>query len=131
MNALGLRVALAAVFLTLLGSAARAEAPEGESKTANAAQRAVLATFCAPRDTHGLNCRKARAYPGGKACNVDLAGDLYTVAKGDETYVVASYASDCESHATSFGGSVLLQKSADRLKFQKYIVGTVLGMVAG
>jgi hypothetical protein len=81
--------------------------------------RALLSAFCAPEDIRGSECLRAKNYHRNEACNVKFTGKSYTgrfIASSGKI-VVADYQSDCEPHATDFGGSVLFEQTSDGLTF--------------
>jgi tetratricopeptide (TPR) repeat protein len=90
----------------------------------------ILATFCQPQDIAGDSCKLVRGYPSevpGAACNVELNGGIFSQRYEEAQLIYASYRSYCESHATSYGGSVLLQRAGSALKFVAFVRGTPIG----
>ena len=96
------------------------------AETATPEQRAVLSAICARSDVVGLNCKRARGYPERKACNVELTGVIYNLSIDGAHASVAPYTSDCEPHATNYGGSVILVEKDQVLKLNSYAVGISL-----
>jgi hypothetical protein len=99
--------------------------------TGAAAQKnngALLTHFCAPGDIKGSNCLRAKDYPNGDACNVDLGEETPIegrfISPGIVT-VLVRYGSDCEAHATENGGSVVFERTASGLRFLGYQPGLV------
>ncbi|WP_076861543.1 hypothetical protein [Bradyrhizobium mercantei] len=80
--------------------------------------RALLATFCAPANIKGSTCTRAKSYPGGRACDVKLTKERYTgrFIAGNALLVV-NYESECEPHATDFGGVALFEQNGAATRF--------------
>jgi hypothetical protein len=110
----------AAIVLALGGviapAAAKAQAPD---------QRMLLSAFCDPSNVEGSTCKKAKDYPGGRACEVKLGEQRYSgkfLAAGT-TLLVIGYESSCEAHATDFGGSVVFDQAGGVTTFRGYQPG--------
>ncbi|MES5489088.1 hypothetical protein QMZ05_40625 [Bradyrhizobium sp. INPA03-11B] len=81
--------------------------------------RALLATFCASANIKGSTCTRAKSYPGGRACDVKLTKEHYAgrfLAAGSALLVV-NYESECEPHATDFGGVALFEQDGKATRF--------------
>ena len=92
---------------------------------AQASVRTLLLAFCATEDIRGSECLRANNYRQRETCNVKFTGKSYAgrfIASSDDI-VVADYQSDCESHATEFGGSVLFEKIGGGLVFKSFQPG--------
>ncbi|MGN8118083.1 caspase family protein [Labrys sp. 22185] len=90
----------------------------------------VLATFCRPADIESDNCKVARGYPSedtDTTCNVELNGGIFEQRYGGQTIVYASYRSDCEPHATNYGGSVLLERKGSSINLISFVRGDSVG----
>ena len=101
--------------VSLTPAAASAQSPD----------RALLSTFCDARNIQGSACKKAKNYPGGRACDVKLGPDRYGgkfLAAGSSLLVV-NYESGCEPHATDFGGAVVFEQSGGGVVFKGYQPG--------
>jgi hypothetical protein len=87
--------------------------------------QALLSTFCDVSNMQGSTCKKAKAYPGGRACDVKLGKERYSgrFLAPDRSFLVVRYDSDCEPHATNFGGSVVFEKIGGVWKFRSYQPG--------
>ena len=97
--------------------------------TARAADtdRALLSTFCAPADIHGSTCKRARGYPNAPrgGCNVTLDEDRTSgkfLPSGNPLLVV-TYESECETHSTDNGGSVVFEQSGGSYVFRGFSPG--------
>ncbi|CCD92944.1 exported hypothetical protein [Bradyrhizobium sp. ORS 375] len=89
--------------------------------------RALLSLFCAPKAIAGSTCKQARSYPNanGRRCDVKLGAQRQQgrfVASGKPVLIV-SYGSECEPHATDFGGSVLFEQDGGGYVFRGYQPG--------
>ncbi|WP_128971027.1 hypothetical protein [Bradyrhizobium tropiciagri] len=81
--------------------------------------RALLATFCASANIKGSTCTRAKSYPSGRACDVKLTKERYAgrfLAAGSALLVV-NYESECEPHATDFGGVALFEQDGKATRF--------------
>jgi tetratricopeptide (TPR) repeat protein len=90
----------------------------------------VLATFCRSAEVMGDNCKAASGYPSddsSTSCNVELDGGIFQQRYEARTIIYASYRSDCESHATNYGGSVLLERKGPSLRFISFVRGYAVG----
>jgi hypothetical protein len=97
---------------------------QAKDKAPNA-DRALLATFCADANIKGSACTRAKNYRSGRRCDVRLRPDRYAgrfLADGT-TLLVVSYDSDCEPHATDFGGSVVFEQKDGAVVFKGYQPG--------
>lgn len=87
--------------------------------------RALLATFCAGANIKGSTCTRARSYPDGRACDVKLTKERYAgrfLAAGHALLVV-NYESECEPHATDFGGVALFEQTGRATRFIRFLPG--------
>ncbi|WP_143278333.1 hypothetical protein [Bradyrhizobium sp. UFLA03-84] len=87
--------------------------------------RALLATFCAGANIKGSTCTRAKSYPGGRACDVKLTKERYAgrfLAAGNALLVV-DYESECEPHATDFGGVALFEQDGKTTRFMRFLPG--------
>ncbi|WP_063781893.1 hypothetical protein [Bradyrhizobium viridifuturi] len=87
--------------------------------------RALLATFCAGVNIKGSTCTRAKSYPGGRACDVKLTKERYAgrfLAAGNALLVV-DYESECEPHATDFGGVALFEQDGKATRFMRFLPG--------
>lgn len=110
----GLAPALCAAVLLVAGPA-RAEDDD----------RALLATFCAPANIKGATCTRAKSYPDGRACDVKLTKERYAgrfLAAGHALLAV-NYESECEPHATDFGGVALFEQDGKTTRFIRFLPG--------
>ena len=107
-----------------------AQAPSGaafaqaQNKAPNT-DRPLLATFCEAGNITGSACTRAKNYRSGKRCDVRLQPDRHRgkfLADGTALLVV-NYASNCEPHATDFGGSVLFEQKDGATTFKGYQPG--------
>jgi hypothetical protein len=87
--------------------------------------RTLLSSFCATEDIRGSECLRAKNYRQSGTCSVQFTGKFYSgrfiASSGNIT--IADYQSDCESHATEFGGSVLFETVGDGLVFRSFQPG--------
>jgi hypothetical protein len=105
-----------ACLAAIAGSAAEKKPASGE----------LLAQFCATGDVKGNNCLRAKGYPGGNDCNVELRDDPPVEGRflaSKTVILLARYDSDCEPHATENGGSVVFERIAGGLRFLGYQPG--------
>jgi hypothetical protein len=111
----------AALALTIGGAVAIAPA----AATAQTADQQLLSAFCYAPNIEGSTCKKAKEYPGGRACDVKLGEERYSgkFLAADSTLLVVSYESGCEAHATDFGGSVIFEQSGGATTFKGYQPG--------
>lgn len=113
----------AAILLALLPLSGPACA-QAKNQAPNA-DRPLLATFCDAANIKGSACTRAKGYRSGKRCDVTLQPDRYSgkfLADGS-TLLVVKYASDCEPHATDFGGSVIFDQKDGATVFRGYQPG--------
>jgi hypothetical protein len=110
-----------AIALAITGALSVVPAPA----QAQTPDQALLKTFCDPANIQGSTCKKAKNYPGGKACDVMLIEDRYSgkfLAAGAGLLIV-SYESGCEAHATDNGGSVVFEQSDGATTFRGFQPG--------
>ena len=115
--------AIIAIILLALGGPAVAQA--GNKDKAPNADRPLLATFCDAGNIKGSACTNAKGYRSGRRCDVKLTPDRYTgkfLADGT-TLLVVNYESDCEPHATNFGGVVIFEQKDGAARFRGYQPG--------
>lgn len=106
--------------MTLLAAVAALPA-RSETQPADAQ---LLSTFCAPPYIRGSACKRAKAYPNRRACDVSLGKNRYSgrfVAA--RTILIADYGSECEAHVNDFGGAVLFEQTGAALAFRGYQPG--------
>ncbi|MGY3529800.1 hypothetical protein ACVISU_002568 [Bradyrhizobium sp. USDA 4452] len=87
--------------------------------------RALLATFCATANIKGSTCTRAKSYPDGRACDVKLTQERYVgrfLAAGNALLAV-NYESECEPHATDFGGVALFEQNGTATRFIRFLPG--------
>lgn len=96
------------------------EPGEGEAKLP---MQTLLAAFCAVDDIRGSECLRIKNYRPGQTCSVRLSGKSYAgkLLASSAGMVVADYISECESHATEFGGSVVLEQTSKGLSFRGFV----------
>jgi hypothetical protein len=96
------------------------EPGEGEAKLP---MQTLLTTFCAVDDISGSECLRMKNYRPGQPCRVQLTGKSYAgkLLASSAGIVVADYISECESHATEFGGSVVLEQTDKGLSFRGFV----------
>ena len=87
--------------------------------------RALLATFCTGANIKGSTCTRAKSYPGGRACDVKLTKERYAgrFLAPDSTLLVVNYESECEPHATDFGGVALFEQNGKATRFVRFLAG--------
>lgn len=90
--------------------------------------RVLLSTFCDAANIHGSACSRSKGYPnaGNRGCDVKLSADRHSgrfVASGNPLLVV-NYESGCEAHATDNGGSVVFERTGDKMVFRGYQPGS-------
>jgi hypothetical protein len=115
--------AISAAILLALGSSSPAFA-QAKDQPPNA-DRPLLATFCDAANIKGPACSRAKNYRSGRRCDVKLRPDRYSgkfLADGT-TLLVVSYESNCEPHATDFGGSVVFEQKDGAVTFKGYQPG--------
>jgi len=115
--------AISAAILLALGSSSPAFA-QARNQPPNA-DRPLLATFCDAANIKGSACTRAKNYRSGRRCDVKLRPDRTSgkfLADGT-TLLVVSYDSDCEPHATNFGGSVVFERKDGAVTFKAYQPG--------
>ncbi|WFU17974.1 hypothetical protein [Bradyrhizobium sp. CB3481] len=92
---------------------------------APSADRPLLATFCDAGNIKGSACTRAKNYRSGKRCDVRLQPDRHSgkfLADGT-TLLAVNYESNCEPHATDFGGSVVFEQKDGNTTFKGYQPG--------
>ncbi|WP_298378545.1 hypothetical protein [uncultured Bradyrhizobium sp.] len=94
---------------------------------ADGSDRTLLATFCASANIKGSTCTRAKSYPGGggRACDVKLTKERYVgrfLAAGNALLAV-NYESECEPHATDFGGVALFEQNGTATRFIRFLPG--------
>ena len=108
----------ALVLVSLLTTASPALAQD-------ASDRALLATFCDAANIKGSACKRAKGYPDQqkRACDVKLTPARHSgkFAGGGRTLLVVTYESECEPHATNFGGAVLFEQNDEWLSQHRYM----------
>ena len=115
----------AATLLALAGLLASKPAFAQAKDQAQNPDRPLLATFCDAANIKGSACTRAKGYHSGKRCDVKLQPDRHRgkfLADGS-TLLVVNYASDCEPHATNFGGSVIFEQKDGASIFKGYQPG--------
>ncbi|QIG97407.1 MULTISPECIES: hypothetical protein [unclassified Bradyrhizobium] len=88
--------------------------------------RALLSTFCAAANIKGSACTRATSYPHGegRACDVKLTEERYAGRfLADNALLVVNYESECEPHATDFGGVALFEQSGKTARFIRFLPG--------
>ncbi len=106
--------------MTLLAGVIAPPTP-GEAQPADAS---LLSTFCAPSNISGSTCKRAKAYPNRKACDVSLGKDRYSGKfVAGRTILIIDYGSQCEAHVNDFGGAVLFEQTGSALAFKGYQPG--------
>lgn len=102
--------------------------PASPTLAQDAATRSLLAAFCDAADIKGDTCARARGYPDPekRGCDVKLmpARHVGKFAGGGRTLLVASYSSDCEPHATNFGGAVVYEQAGGKYLFRAFVRGS-------
>jgi hypothetical protein len=112
-------VAFACLCLSLAAAApARAEISQKD-------RAAILKAVCAKGQIRKGQCAKAARYPGGKACNIELTGEggEGRFLSSDQPLLFAVYRSECESHASNWGGALIFEKRDGKLAFGGYQQG--------
>ena len=73
------------------------------SSEAQTADAQLLSTFCAPSNMRGSACRRAKAYPDRRACDVSLGKDRYSGKfVAGRAILIVGYGSECEAHVNDF-----------------------------
>jgi hypothetical protein len=100
---------------------------ESSAPFAQADDTELLRQFCAQNDIHGMECSNAKNYQHGKVCNVKLQKTRFLgkYISSVTTALVIPYVSDCEPHATDFGGSVTFEKADGNYVFRGFQRGFV------
>jgi hypothetical protein len=96
---------------------------EPEDSEAKLPMQTLLAAFCAVDDIRGSECLRMKNYRPGQTCSVQLTGKSYAgkLLASSAGIVVADYISECEPHATEFGGSVVLEQTDKWLSFRGFV----------
>jgi hypothetical protein len=111
----------------LLVSALLSLWPAGDGASAQSLTATLLRQICEAKDVRANECTKAKDYPEGKDCNVKLRDDRWTGRFiSSQTILLVGYESDCEPHATDFGGSVVFEQTGQSYVFKSYQPGLVL-----
>jgi hypothetical protein len=106
--------------MILLAAVTALPAP-GEAQPADAQ---LLSTFCAPSNIRGSACKRAKAYPNRRACDVTLGKSRYSGKfVAGRTILIADYGSECEAHVNDFGGAVLFEQTGGAWAFKGYQPG--------
>ena len=106
--------------MTSLAAVAALPAP-GEAQPADAQ---LLSTFCARSNIRGSACKRAKAYPNRRACDVTLGNNRYSGKfVAGRTILIADYGSECEAHVNEFGGAVLFEQTGSAWAFKGYQPG--------
>lgn len=116
--------AIGAAILLAFGSLGGPAFAQAKDK-APSADRPLLATFCDAADIKGSACTRAKGYRSGRRCDVRLRPDRTSgkfLADGT-TLLVVNYESNCEAHATDFGGSVIFVQKDSASLFKGYQPG--------
>jgi hypothetical protein len=116
--------AIGAAILLAFGSLSGPAFAQTKDKAPNA-DRPLLATFCDAANIKGSACTRAKGYRSGRRCDVKLQPGRYSgkfLANGT-TLLVVNYESDCEPHATNFGGSVIFEQKDGASLFKGYQPG--------
>src|SRR5437868_2639074 len=95
------------------------------SQAQQAGDRALLSTFCSAGNIKGSACTRAKSYPdaAGRACDVKLSAERYAgrfLVAGNALLVV-NYDSECEPHATDFGGVALFEQNGRAYRFLRFL----------
>lgn len=107
--------------MAVLAGALTALPASGEAQPADAQ---LLATFCAPSNIRGSACKRAKAYPNRRACDVSLGKDRYSGKfVAGRAILIIGYGSQCEAHVNDFGGSLLFEQTGGALAFRGYQPG--------
>ena len=86
----------------------------------------ILPLICKAGTISGQTC-VAKNYPNGENCELELSKSR---AEGrflndGKNYLIVVYTSDCEPHASNWGGSVIFENDKGKLKFEGYFPGLV------
>jgi hypothetical protein len=114
-----------ALCAAVLFAASPARAQEKDQQNNQDSNRVLLSTFCARANIKGSTCTRARSYPDGRACDVKLTDERYAgrfLAAGNALLVV-NYESECEPHATDFGGVALFEQNGKAARFIRFLPG--------
>jgi hypothetical protein len=122
LKTIGAAILLALLALSQPGFAQGRDKAPNENRPAD---RPLLATFCDAGNIKGSTCTRAKRYRSGKRCDVKLQPDRYSgkfLADGS-TLLVVNYTSECEPHATDFGGSAIFEQKDGAVIFGGYQPG--------
>jgi hypothetical protein len=114
-------------FLVMAAAAFVASVVGGDATQAPS-NRELLSYFCDPANIKDNNCIRAKNYSNGDDCNVELGEDSLIEGRfvsSTAPLVLVRYSSDCESHATEDGGSVIFERGTSGLRFVGYQPGLV------
>lgn len=93
--------------------------------------RYLLRLICDEKDIQGNQCLQAKNYPirniDGKSCNVSLTGPKIEghFLSSKQKLLLVPYYSDCEPHASNWGGSLVFEQSGASFIFKGYQQGLV------
>jgi hypothetical protein len=94
----------------------------------DATDRALLATFCDAANIKGSTCKRARGYPDqeNRVCDVRLSPARHSgkFAGAGRTLLVVTYESECEPHATNFGGAAVFEPAGGAYAFRGFLPGS-------
>jgi len=102
--------------------------PSGAEVNAN---RYLLRLICDEKDIQGNQCLQAKNYPmrniDGRVCNVSLTGPKIEghFLSSKQKLLLVVYYSDCEPHASNWGGSLVFEQSGASFIFKGYQQGLV------
>ncbi|HQR19565.1 MAG TPA: DnaJ domain-containing protein [Burkholderiaceae bacterium] len=126
----------ALIALLRSGAFYRTDSPGQQAPYSTASVNAVarpssddpLHLICEARDIKDNTCSRAKGYPDGRVCDVRLKGPRIEghFLSPDSTILLVSYLSDCEPHATNWGGSLLFEKRGASIVFKGYHRGIVV-----
>jgi len=91
----------------------------------------LLQIICRDQKITDLKCKSVIDYPitqpNGQACDLTLTGQSIEghFLTGRSSQILAGYHSNCEPHASNFGGSVLFEKVDGSLLFKGYKQGEI------
>ena len=77
-----------------------------------------------------LICKRARNYPNGRECTIEISDPPSSVVQGGfvrgaSKILLFGYGSDCEPHANNWGGSLIFERSGASYVFAAYEPGLV------
>ena len=98
----------------------------GDNALAQNLNATLLRQICESKDVRGDECAKAKDYPNGETCTVTLSGDRWIGRfMSSQTILLARYESDCETHASDNGGSIVFEQRGESWAFNSYQPGEV------